>query len=696
MHNQIVRTAGRVLVAAGAVVSSASLYAAEAPELPLRSITLYLSGVGSFEHEGVIDGDARVSLVFDRERVNDVLKSLVVLDLDGGRVTSAGFATNEPLERRLAAFGVNIADNPSLGRLLGQLRGEGIRLTTSEGPVEGTILGVESRVIAPSGGAGAAPSTETFLNVLSGARMRSVALSRVSSFELLDEALAADLHAALAMVADQRGDTSATIDLAFTGAGERRAVVAYVHETPVWKTTYRLVLPEETSDTFNMQGWAIVENTTSSDWENVRLSLVSGNPVSFKMNLHDPLFLTRPTLPVPVMGSLVSRVYDTTISAATGAKAESAPSAPMRMDMRMRESARGVDHDGQALSPGQRAEAFALSADALEQYAAQAQVTGGEVGQMFRYTVDAPVTIERQRSAMLPIVHAPVQGRRISIYNASDLRGHPMRGVELTNTSGVDLTAGPITVFDGGAYAGDAQIGFTSRGQDRVLSYAADLDVRVVMESEPSQDVRRLTISDGMIQQENVRRITTTYRIVNRDNARGRTVLVEQPKRFGWEIAAPESIASESEHLRRFEVEVEAGQETSLLVVEERTDWSRFEVTSIDLPTVLSYAQRGKASDEVVRAIRRAAELQSRVNAVQSEIRRLDAERDAIFADQARIRGNIQRLQQNSELYARYVQTLSEQENRLVEISDERAKVAAELREAQSALEAYLKNLNAS
>lgn len=688
------RTAALLALTAGALVSMSGVLHAQEADLPIRNITLYRAGVGYFERAGTVDGAANVSLRFDRKQVNDILKSLVLLDLDGGRVDSVGFSTKEPLERRLAGFGINIGDKPSLGMILDRLRGERVRLSTSEGPIEGTILGVEMRMINEDVGGQPRSTSETFVNVLTGANLRSVAISRITTFELLNPQVSNDLHAALAMLAEAREENLATIDLRFNGAGKRRAVVGYVHETPVWKTSYRLILPEETGSDFSIQGWAIVENTTNTDWTDVRLSLVSGNPVSFVMDLHEPLFMQRPSVPVPVMGTIVSRVYDSTVKAAAAA---AAPAEGMR-DMMLR--ARRLDTQGQSLAPMRAAPGQADGVEEsyeydLSDYAVHAVATGGEVGEQFRYTVSVPVTIERQRSAMLPIIAGPIKGRRVSIYNPADLSQNPMRGVEITNTSGVDLAPGPISVIDGSAFAGDAQVGFTSRGQDRILSYAADLDVRALMETKQTEDVHRLTIVDGMIKRENVRRITTSYRFINRDGSRPRTILVEQPKRQGWDVKSPEKIASESESLRRFEVKVDAGKETALDVVEEMTTWTSLAVTSFDLPTILSFQQRGKASKAVVDALSKAADLQGKVNRHKEEISTLDTQRRRIFEDQARIRSNIsQTSNRTGDLYARYMQTLAEQETRLVAIETQFEAATAALDAAQRELDNFLKNLN--
>lgn len=676
--------------------------------LPIRAITLYRSGVGYFERSGKVDGDDRVSLRIDKDVVNDILKSLVLLDVGGGGVSAVGYGSKEPLLRRLESFGVNIADNPSMADLMTRLRGARVRLTTAEGPVEGAILGTEMRnAPAPrpidGGGAIAAPGApEAFINIVTANGVKSVAVSRVNAYELLDERLSAELNLALVALAESRDERSATIDLAFTGAGERAVALGYVHETPVWKTTYRLTLPEDSASGESkprVQGWAIVENTTDEDWRDVRLSLASGNPVGFRMDLHEPLFVDRPTLPVPTAMAARARLYESVemplaeadrANAGFSAMVQAAPAsvAPGAMPLHRR----ALDASGEMVQTGADMARYKAMGSAPIDPGSQAQAA--DAGEAFRYELRAPVSIERRRSAMLPILGEALDARRVSIYNASDNRQHPMRGVELTNTTGFELTPGPISVFDGAGYAGDAQIGFTSRGQQRLLSYAVDLDVRVLAQEATTETVVKARIVGGMVEQQSVSRATTSYTLINRDGARDRVVLVEQAKRPGWDLRSPEKPSSVSEALNRFEVSLAKAEQKKFDVVEERTNWSRSAVASFDLPTILAFAKDGKASAAVTDAVKKAAAMQATLNDLQAQTKRIKEEVSAISTDQSRIRSNMQTISKTSDLYASYMTKLTEQETRLERLAEQAADIEERSIAAKAALDAYIADLN--
>ncbi|MDX2018251.1 MAG: hypothetical protein SFY95_11530, partial [Planctomycetota bacterium] len=514
--------AGLSTVAHAQTAAARAAEGATVSDLPIRRITLYRSGVGAFDRRGAVRDQASVQLRFNTDKVNDILKTMVVLDLSGqGTVESVGYGSKEPLAKRLASFGVDISDNPSFADLVARLRGSQASVKSAQGEFTGTILGVERREEA-SGNA-QKPISVPYLTMLTGASVVAVNMNTLSRFELQDKDLAAELSKALTALAEHRADRTKTVDVNFRGTGQRDVVIQYVHEMPVWKVSYRLVLPDtpkpragdtaqgKQTPTATMQGWAIVENTTDEDWQNVTLSLVSGRPVSFRMDLYEPLFTFRPEVPVPTIPGVLPRVYAQTERAlaqladmAPGAPASAAPAVEggMRKAGRPRGTGGPMGGGGGFDASGNLAErAEAVSADQLASYGALARAAGVEVGEVFQYELSTPVTIERQRSAMLPILSAPVQARRVSIFNAADRTESPMRGVEVTNTSNLQLLPGPIAVFDSAAYAGDAQIGHIGAGDKRLLAYAVDLDVAARVENSGSADLTKLRIVRGLIEQ---------------------------------------------------------------------------------------------------------------------------------------------------------------------------------------------------
>ncbi len=688
---------------------------AQNEKLPVTGITLYRSGVGAFERRGEVHGQTDVQLRFATDQINDILKSMVILDLGGGRIDSVGYASREPLQRRLASFGIDISDEPSLGAILSRLRGSPVRISTPDGQVTGTVLGTEFRTTTQI------PAYELietpYVNIVSSTGIRSVNIHDIRDFEILDTALAAELGKALTALAEHRADRVKAVDIALSGDGSRTIVVAYVHETPVWKTSYRLVLPDGPTDREGDKpgaglptifGWAIVENTTDEDWNDVRLSLVSGRPVSFIMDLYEPLHAFRPQIPVPTIPGAMPRAYaggmgHDVFRAAMGGGGQS----PFQMDHEGGERIRslgGVDASKLARPAPASPEPSAPAYNAVPEmdlgtalragYAAAAQAQAGEIGEVFQYQLKTPVTIERQRSAMLPILTSAIEGRRVSIYNRADQAEYPMRGVELKNSTELQLMPGPISVYDGAAYAGDAQIGHVSPGDKRLLAYAVDLDVAAQTRDKGESDIRRIRIVQGLLEQTSLSRQTTTYAFQNKDAKRARTILIEHPKPGGWELKAPAKAAEETQTHYRFEVAVEPAKAAAVEIVHERTELHRVALINADINVLSQQVRSGRVSQAVVDAVRRAGELQTAIGQVEQRIRDLERERSSIDSDQARIRQNMSAVDQRSELYTRYLQTLGQQETRLEEIKKLHDQAQIDLAKRRAELSDYIRNLN--
>ncbi|MBU6412574.1 MAG: hypothetical protein KGS45_03805 [Planctomycetes bacterium] len=686
--------------------------------VPLRRLTLYRSGVGSFQRNGRVDGDAKVQLKFNTDTINDILKSMVILDKGGGVIEGASYGSKDPLERRLASFAINVADNPSMAQLVDRLRGSAATLTTSEGPIAGTILSVENKPEASPDGKGVV--NQAYVNLIAASGVRSIKLAGVQSFSIADPHLASELNKALAALAEYREERSKTVEVGFRGTGSREVVISYVHELPIWKASYRLVLPDgaqakssdeaKTAGSSVMQGWAIVENTTDEDWNQISLSLVSGRPVSFKMDLYEPLYLARPTVPVPTIPGVMPRMYAGasvdqfgSIGIANGSLAEAGTGGEKRKESMGRSKAGAPAPAMRAApgSPGGVSDSMArfesadpMSAGDMAGYAARAQANVVEAGEVFQFELESPVTIQRQRSAMLPIIASGIDAQRVSIYNRMDGSEHPMRGIELTNSTALQLLPGPVSVFDAGVYAGDAQIGHVAPKDKRLLAYAVDLDVVSQTKEEGANTIRKVRIVSGVLEQTSTYRRTITYQFANKDAKRARTILIEHPKDGMATLVEPSKPREETPGLYRFGLDVDAGKAGEVKVVQEQVQSQTFELLSFDARTLAAYSTDGKASKAVVDAFREAARRRQLVLDAQRKVGELDKERASIDADQGRLRQNMSTIDRNSELYGRYMKKLSEQETRLEKLGEELTSARAETTRLEGELNQYVSTLN--
>jgi hypothetical protein len=670
--------------------------------LPITRITLYRSGVASFERAGSVSGDATLRLRFDNAQVNDVLKSLVAADMSGkGSVRGVSYASNAPLARRLAAFGINLGDDPSMGTLLGRLRGAEVKVTSANGSVTGTILGSEVREEA----SGNAQKTiqVPYLNVVGKGGIHSVNLFEARSIELADPDLQAELAKALAAIAQQRQEQSRSLDVSFAGAGDRDVAVMYTHESPVWKASYRVLLDEKAPT--RMSGWAIIENTTDEDWTDVRLSLVSGRPVSFTMDLQEPLFAWRPNVAVPSVGGMMPRVYEDSVvdRFAENQSKDELQAAGRKMSIANR--GQSVDsfsaprlqvHSPSAAAAADQAESEREASIGSSLSGSMPAGAGGVVtGEVFHYDVSTPTTIARQSSAMIPIVGADIKARRVSILSpgpANQTR-YPMRGMELTNSTDLQLLPGPLAIYDSGVYAGDSMIEQIGPGDTRLVSYATDLEVVAVTDESSSSDMKSLRIVQGSFEMRSVSSQTTTYKLRNKNEKTVRTVILEQPRLGGYKLVDSLKPSSETASLYRFEVELKPGEKKYFTVVQESAGVSTLGINSYDDRTMLAWQQSGKVSPKVLETFREVAKRQAAITSLERKSSDLDAEWKRISEDQTRTRANMQAIDRNSDLYARYMKKLGEQETQGEQIGADNINTRNELRKLQEELNKYLSEL---
>ncbi len=285
--------------------------------LPIRQVVLFNSGVGYFQREGEVDGNARVDLTFPVGDINDLLKSLVLQDLGGGKVSTVSYDSQDPIEKTLRSFALDLTNNPTFGQILNQARGEKIEITRLEKkeaqPVklQGTIVGMETQ--RKQVGKDQVVEEE-FLNITGQGGLQSIPMAQVLGVRFLNAVLDREFLRALQVLASSHDVQKKLVTLGFSGAGKRSVKVGYVVDRPIWKTTYRLRL--EANRKAYMQGWALVENPSDDDWNNVRMVLVSGRPISFKMNLYEPLYIPRPTVEPELFASLRPPVYSGALGSA--------------------------------------------------------------------------------------------------------------------------------------------------------------------------------------------------------------------------------------------------------------------------------------------------------------------------------------------------------------------------------------------
>jgi len=698
-----------VLMAVGVVCAEENA----ADPLPLKKVVLYNAGVGFYERRAEIDGNVKVDLKFNVGDINDLLKSMVLQDLGGGKISTVNYASLDPITKTLKTFAIDLTNNPTMADLLGQVRGEAVEI---EAPnrITGTIVGVETRQ-QQVGEKDRVIETE-YLNLLTDGGLRSFPLATISRIKLANPKLDGELRQALGVLALGHATDKKTVSLHFDGQGKRPVRVGYIQQSPIWRTTYRLVLSDK--DAPFLQGWALVENPTEEDWKDVGLTLVSGRPISFVMNLYQPLYVPRPLVETELFASLRPQVYGQDMArnaaefAASGKQGQRsedmggmggrAQGDPMGRQLlaserALRRSALGAKADGQPM-PAAPAAAAAASEPSFDRWdvsggGVQSAAQAGDVGELFQYVIDSLVSLPRQQSAMLPIVNSAVQGEKLSIYNPAVQIKHPLNGLRLKNTTGLHLMQGPVTVFDSGAYAGDAQIEDLPPDTERLVSYALDLDVEVAPESKAQpEQLMSVKIAKGTLISTRKLERTQSYTIKNSGD-RTKKVLVEYPHDANWKLLEPKEPAEKTRDLYRFAVTAEPGKPAALKLVEQQTVSQHVALGNLPDDMIVMFTRSTVVSDEVKKALAEIVKRKQEIQALAARRAEQDQTINAITQEQGRIRENMARLDRNNDLYARYVKKFSEQEDQVEAARKAIKELDQQIGERQKSLDEYMVGL---
>jgi hypothetical protein len=670
---------------AACVTASAADPQPAADALPLKKVVLFTSGVGFFQHAGKVTDDATVEMKFAADDINDLLKSMVLEDLGGGTVSTVSYASRDPITKTLGTFAVNLTDNPSMGQILARLRGEKIEVDAAA-PAAGTIVGVEKRTVP----AGENKTVEKeFVTLLTAEGLKTIALDAITRIKLVDPRLQGELEKALAVLALGHDNDKKAVTLQFAGKGPRDVRVGYVQESPLWKTSYRLVVDDVAAGDAKakalLQGWAIVENTTDQDWKDVTMTLVSGRPISFRMDLYQPLYVPRPQVMPELYASLMPQLYGQDLAN------DAAEFRRAAQDRSRGEMARAKAAAGPAAAMPMAEKAAEREQRMLEGAASiQSMAAGSNLGELFRYEIAKPVTIERQRSAMLPIVGERVEVEKVAIYDDRVLAKHPLSGLRLVNSTELDLMQGPVTVFEAGAYAGDARIEDMAPGSERLVSYSVDLDVEVNprMEQKP-EEIVAVKIAKGTLVVTRKYARTKAFEIKN-SSAKPVKLLVEHPREGGWNLVAPKEATETTRDRYRFAVTAEPGKPAKLEVAEEQQGVQHVALTNIDDGTILFYIRAKATSPKVKEALEQVIAKKRAIEEIVRKRQEREREIQVVEQEQNRIRQNMAQLDRTNELYAKYVKKFAEQEDRVEALRKEITDLVTQEQEARKALDEYL------
>jgi len=667
---------GWVGIGAAALVLAATN--AFAGELTLKRVMLSSGGVAYVEYAAEVDGNAELPLDVPLDQVDDVLKSIVVFDSKGG-VGSASLPGRQPLEQSFHDLPFDQQALNSPAALLNALQGAEIKVDGNR-PLAGKLL----RVVPETVQAGNQQLvTRNRVSVLTPTGLQQFVLEEADNISFADPTLQAKVDKALTEIAANRAKDRRRLVLSAQGSGKREVRVAYVVGAPLWKASFRMVLPEDpTATKAHLQGWAVLENMSGQDWQNVELTLLAGNPVSFRQAIYDAYYINRPEVPVDVVGHILPQrdTAQTETIQVAGALRATQNHAAVKLD---------YPPPAPVMAPPPPPPQIAASVNTAEASESATQVA---------FRIPVPVTVASGHSAMIPIIDRDIPVERLALYQQATLATHPLASLRLKNDSPNGLPPGVVTLYEQGAsatsYIGDAQLASLPAGESRLISYAADEKTQISTTSAYVNTIAKASISEGLLHLTHLSRQSVTYHVKAPSNE-PRHILIEHAKPSGWRLVEPAGKpAEETPQAYRFPIDVAAGKSADLTVAFEQPTEESLRILDFNDQRIGAEAVSQELDPKIRAAFAELARLRQAAGTKKSAEDQLDQQIRALDTDQGRVRQNLNSADRDSDLHKRYMAKLAEQETAMEGLQASRAKADTERLAAEKAVTDYLAKLD--
>jgi len=640
-------------------------------------MVLYKHGVGFFVREGAVTGES-VTLTFRQDEINDVLKSVAVFDKSGGQVLGIHYQTPMDKDARLASSSIRLSDQASFGDLLSALRGRQVRLavaTNADQPTyhTGRMLGTDDLSAEQNYYEGKRAKHKRVSMVIDGAGVVSFDWDTVREVQILDGQSVHDL--AYFLDTSMSEDTRRTVNVRLS-EGDHEVVVYYVAPSPTWRVSYRLVAEIDTEGNGEtgkalLQGWGLFDNRLEEDLEDVQVTLVAGQPISFIYDLYESRIPARPMVkdesrvaPGPVE---FDAAYEELAEMAFDEGEVDAP--------RFLRKGLGGAPKAMAAAPAPARYERAISGISREAFgsATPPAAAAKDAGEFFQYEVTAPVSVKRGESALVPIIGSEIKYERELLYNRAKLPDHPVVALRFDNSTGLTLERGPVTVVEDWDYKGEAIIPFTKDGSSVYVPFAVELGVRVTERNDHSTDTTGLHIKDAMFVYEMYETARTTY-VVENTTAKPVSVLIEAPIDSRWSLHQTAAPVVETATERRWKISLPARSKTEFVRQERMRTYGHEQVRLVKYHQLAEFAKKGWL-DEAIRGS--LAALLAEVAAVEKAqrlLKALDIEANKLAKQQEQQRANLGALQptgKEAALRDRMLGQLEASQNRIEEIDKE-------------------------
>ncbi|NDJ54537.1 MAG: hypothetical protein GYB68_15835 [Chloroflexi bacterium] len=682
--------------------------------LPVREMVLYKHGVGFFVRQGQVDGN-EVELVFRQDEIDDVLKSLAVFDQSGGQVLGIHYQTPMDRHHRLDSTSIRLSSSNSLRDLLESLSGRQVELTVSgfAEPISGRMVGLEQLEATPY----PQPSKRHLVTIqMESGQIRVVDLEAVQALHITDAQASADLTYFLDTSMSE--DVRRTIRVRLNDQEQHDVLVYYVAPTATWRVSYRIVAEaqeDRASGDLLLQAWGLFDNRLDEDLEDVNLTMVAGQPISFIYRLYESQIPQRATVkdtariapgPIEFAGVEIEEHSE-------GVKGNNRADALYLLEAQPEETSRGPASSASVQFDDRfQAEESVVAADmpALRRMsrgqasqAGPAQAEGKESAEFFQYVVTTPLNVKRGESAMVPIINSDLVYERILLYNGRKFRRHPVAAIRFVNHSGLTLERGPVTVIEDGEYRGEAVIPFTQPDAEVFVPFAAELGIVITEEQFQGSTTASISIGKNIFDpnlrqlvEQRYNHITVTHTIENNSD-RDRVVTIEMPTRQNWTLFNTPDPDVETAEVRRWRVLATQRDTTTLVVQERRLTALQHSIKSLTERQLVDWLEGQWLDQATFDALSDILTTLQGLSHAKAEQKRLRDRRKSLYERQEQLRQNLGALSTDGDearLRRQMLDQLEEAENEVIEIGRRIDELAAQIRAGNTQVEQMIADLN--
>jgi hypothetical protein len=673
-------------------------------KLKVKKVIIFKHGVSYYILEGNLKGSDNFELEFNIDEMDDVLKSLFVLDTsEKGYISSISYDAALDISQLLKSIMLNIPDTNSFTSLISQIKGAKVNITVSGNKnLSGTIMGIEEteKIIKNE------KVIDKILILLEDNDVISKhPFEEIKSVDILNEEIKKDLKFFLkTIIAGKKKDAKKIVINCESGGKddlERNIFVSYIRESPIWKTSYRLIMSVEQAaeEKCLLSGWSLIENTTNQDWEDIELTLVAGMPVSFKYEFYRPIFIQRPVIkppkvlsaqPTEIEEGLEKERYEDFAMA----EAEARPAAKM---MKKAASRPPPAPAGGAM----RGLASIMSDEAMyDKFKAQTKIQTKDLGELFEYNISNLVSIKRKQSALVPILTEVIKAKRILLYNKTEHDKNPNVCLEITNNTDLTLERGPVTIIYDDNLAGEAIIPFLNKDDTRLLNYAVEQAVIITHEEKSeNKSVHKVTFGGANANEWYYTNRMTFYKINNKTNEE-KQLYLDHPKTLGYEFIEKPIEPEETANYWRFKLTLKPKSAIKFNLKEQKEfsssyylwNWSKEDY----MRKVSFYIKQNFIDTKLENELNEIADLISKFNELKDKQEKLYQERDMMTEEQNRLRDNISVLgndNQSATLRERYIKKLNDQESRYETISSDLKTLDKEILKLNKTIDAKMNKL---